>query len=116
MPDRAQVTMTAPFMRAYSLACIKTCHRRGAFAMGGMAAFIPIKSDPVANETALSKVREDKNREATDGHDGTWVAHPGLVEIAREEFDRVLGGQPNQIDRQRDDAKLNAAALLQVPQ
>jgi malate synthase len=116
VPDRAQVTMTTPFMRAYSLACIKTCHHRGAFAMGGMAAFIPIKSDPAANETALRKVREDKNREATDGHDGTWVAHPGLVEIAREEFDRVLGGQPNQISRQRDDARVTAAALLEVPQ
>ena len=103
MPDRAQVTMTAPFMRAYTLTCIKTCHKRGAFAMGGMAAYIPVKEDPAANEKALQKVREDKRREATDGHDGTWVAHPGLVAIAREEFDRVLGGKPNQIDRQRDD-------------
>jgi malate synthase len=116
VPDRAQVTMTTPFMRAYSLACIKTCHRRGAFAMGGMAAFIPIKSDPAANEKALQKVREDKHREATDGHDGTWVAHPGLVQIAREEFDRVLGPQPNQVGRQRDDVKLTAEALLEVPQ
>src|SRR5436189_4605032 len=73
VPDRAQVTMTTPFMRAYALSCIKTCHKRGAFAMGGMAAYIPIRSDPAANETALAKVREDKRREATDGHDGTWV-------------------------------------------
>jgi len=108
--------MTTPFMRAYSLACIKTYHHRGAFAMGGMAAFIPIRSDPVANETALRKVHEDKRREATDGHDGTWVAHPGLVEIAREEFDQVLGNKPNQIARQRDDVHVSAAALLEVPQ
>jgi malate synthase len=107
--------MTTPFMRAYSLACIKTCHRRGAFAMGGMAAFIPIKSDPAANEVALKKVREDKHREATDGHDGTWVAHPGLVQIAREEFDGVLGAQPNQISRQREDVSVNAEALIEVP-
>ncbi|HVU99805.1 MAG TPA: malate synthase A [Verrucomicrobiae bacterium] len=116
VPDRSQVTMTTPFMRAYSLACIQACHKRGAFAMGGMAAFIPIKSDPAANETALAKVREDKRREATDGHDGTWVAHPGLVAIAREEFDRVLDGKPNQISRQRDDVKVSAKALLQVPE
>lgn len=115
VPDRAQVTMTAPFMRAYTLLCIKTCHRRGAFAMGGMAANIPIKSDPAANEKALQKVREDKRREATDGHDGTWVAHPGLVSIAKEEFDKVLGSKPNQIDRQRDDVSVTAAQLLEVP-
>jgi malate synthase len=83
LADRAQVTMTAPFMRAYSLLLIKTCHRRGAFAMGGMAAQIPIKNDPAANEAALAKVRADKDREATDGHDGTWVAHPGLVGLRR---------------------------------
>jgi malate synthase len=115
VPDRAQVTMTAPFMRAYALSCIKTCHRRNAFAMGGMAAFIPIKADQAANEQALGKVREDKRREATDGHDGTWVAHPGLVEIAREEFDKVLGNKPNQIDRQRDDINVTPAQLLEVP-
>jgi len=115
VPDRVQVTMTTPFMRAYALACIKTCHKRGAFAMGGMAAYIPIKSDPTANETALAKVREDKRREATDGHDGTWVAHPGLVSIAREEFDHVLGNRPNQIDRQREDVSVNAEQLLEVP-
>ncbi len=115
VPDRAQVTMTSPFMRAYSLACIKACHRRGAFAMGGMAAYIPVKNDPAANEKALQKVREDKRREATDGHDGTWVAHPGLVAIAKEEFDKVLGKSPNQILRQRDDIEVTAAQLLEVP-
>jgi malate synthase len=115
IPDRAQVTMTSPFMRAYTLACIKACHRRGAFAMGGMAAYIPVKADPVANESALQKVREDKRREATDGHDGTWVAHPGLVSIAREEFDKVLGDKPNQLDRQRDDVQITEAHLLEVP-
>jgi malate synthase len=115
VPDRAQVTMTVPFMRAYSLTCIRVCHKRGAFAMGGMAAFIPIKNDPMANETALQKVREDKRREATDGHDGTWVAHPGLVQIAREEFDRVLGEKPNQIDHRRDDVNATPAELLAVP-
>jgi malate synthase len=116
VPDRAQVTMTSPFMRAYALSCIKACHKRGAFAMGGMAAYIPIKSDAAANELALQKVREDKRREATDGHDGTWVAHPGLVQIAREEFDKVLGTKPNQIDRQRDDVHATAEELVAVPQ
>ncbi len=115
VPDRAQVTMTAPFLRAYTLSCIKVCHRRSAFAMGGMAAFIPIKADPAANEQALQKVREDKRREATDGHDGTWVAHPGLVQIAREEFDKVLGDRPNQIDRKREDVNVSPAQLLEVP-
>ncbi len=115
VPDRAQVTMTTPFMRAYALACIKACHKRGAFAMGGMAANIPIKGDAAANEAALAKVREDKRREATDGHDGTWVAHPGLVALAREEFDKVLGDRPNQIDRQRDDVHATAEQLLEVP-
>jgi malate synthase len=115
VPDRAQVTMTAPFMRAYTLLCIKTCHKRGAFAIGGMAANIPIKTDAAANERALQKVREDKRREATDGHDGTWVAHPGLVSIAKEEFDKVLGSKPNQIDRRRDDVSVIAEQLLEVP-
>jgi len=115
VPDRAQVTMTAPFMRAYALSCIKTCHRRGAFAMGGMAAYIPVKTDPAANEKALQKVREDKRREATDGHDGTWVAHPGLVQIAREEFDKVLGAKPNQLDRQRADVQATPEQLIEVP-
>src|SRR5436189_1740234 len=115
VPDRAQVTMTAPFMRSYALSCIKACHKRGAFAMGGMAAYIPIKADPVANEKALQKVREDKCREASDGHDGTWVAHPGLVQIAREEFDKVLANKPNQIDRQRDDVNVTPEQLIEVP-
>ena len=114
-PDRAQVTMTTPFMRAYALSCIKACHKRGAFAMGGMAAYIPIKSDPIANEQALQKVRDDKRREATDGHDGTWVAHPGLVQIARDEFDKVLGGKANQIDRQREDVQATPEQLIEVP-
>jgi malate synthase len=111
LADRALVTMTAPFMRAYSLLLIKTCHRRGAFAMGGMAAQIPIKNDPKANEEALAKVRTDKEREANDGHDGTWVAHPGLVPIAKEAFDKVMKS-PNQIARQRDDVKVTATDLL----
>jgi malate synthase len=115
MPDRAQVTMTAPFMRAYTLNCIKTCHQRGTFAMGGMAAYIPIKGDLAANEKALQKVREDKRREATDGHDGTWVAHPGLVPIAKEEFDKVLGEKPNQIDRLREDVRTTPEQLLEAP-
>ncbi|MEY2427426.1 MAG: malate synthase [Verrucomicrobiota bacterium] len=115
VPDRAQVTMTAPFMRAYALSCIKTCHKRGTFAMGGMAANIPIKSDPIANDKAFQKVREDKRREATDGHDGTWVAHPGLVPIAREEFDKVLGDAPNQLNRQRGDVTVTPEQLVEVP-
>jgi len=111
LADRALVTMTSPFMRAYSLLLIKTCHRRGAFAMGGMAAQIPIKNDPAANEQALAKVRADKEREANDGHDGTWVAHPGLVALAKEAFDKVMR-TPNQISRQRDDVNVKAADLL----
>ncbi len=116
VPDRAQVTMTVPFMRAYTLSCIRACHRRGTFAMGGMAAYIPVKTDPAANEKALEKVREDKHREATDGHDGTWVAHPGLVQIARDEFDKVLGERPNQIDRLREDVSVTPQQLIEVPQ
>jgi malate synthase len=111
LPDRAQVTMTTHFMRAYSLLAIQTCHRRGASAMGGMAAQIPIKNDPQANEQALTKVRADKRREAQDGHDGTWVAHPGLVAIAKQEFDAAMPS-PNQIDRLRDDVTIAAADLL----
>lgn len=111
MPDRSQVTMTTPFMRAYSLLLIKTCHRRGIHAMGGMAAQIPIKNDPKANEQALNKVRADKEREAKDGHDGTWVAHPGLVAIAKEQFDKYMP-TPNQIDRKREDVHVTAADLL----
>src|SRR3989441_7486971 len=111
LADRAQVTMTAPFMRAYALLLIKTCHRRGAPAMGGMAAQIPIKNDAKANEAALEKVRQDKLREVTDGCDGTWVAHPGLVPVAREIFDRHMP-QPNQYDRQRPDVQVTAKDLL----
>ncbi len=114
LPDRGLVTMTTHFMRSYSKLCIKTCHRRKVSAMGGMSAFIPIKSDPVANEKALTQVRADKEREATDGHDGTWVAHPGLVPVALEVFDRVMP-QPNQIDKQLPDYHATAADLLQVP-
>jgi malate synthase len=105
------ITMTAPFMRAYSQLAIKTCHRRKVHAMGGMAAQIPIKSDQAANDAALAKVRADKEREAGDGHDGTWVAHPGLVPIALEIFNRVMP-TPNQIDKTRDDVKVSAADLL----
>jgi malate synthase len=115
LPDRAQVTMTTHFMRSYSLLAIKTCHRRMAHAIGGMAAQIPIKNDPKANHEALARVCTDKRREATDGHDGTWVAHPGLVAIAMEEFDAVMKG-PNQIDRKREDVHVTAADLLKVPE
>ncbi len=114
LPDRAQVTMTTPFMHAYSQLVIKTCHRREIHAMGGMAAQIPIKNDPQANEEALAKVRADKEREAKDGHDGTWVAHPGLVGIAREIFDKYMP-TPNQIHRKRDDIDVKAADLLAIP-
>jgi len=115
LPDRQQVTMTTHFLRSYSLLCIQTCHRRGAFAMGGMAAQIPIKNDPAANEAALAKVRADKEREAGDGHDGTWVAHPALVPIAMEVFDRLMP-TPNQLHRLRQDVRVAAADLLQIPQ
>jgi malate synthase len=114
LPDRAQVTMTTHFMRSYSLLCIKTCHRRNIHAMGGMSAFIPIKSDPEANERALTQVRADKEREASDGHDGTWVAHPGLVPIALEIFNRLMP-QPNQISKQLPGYIPSAADLLAVP-
>src|SRR5262249_19509518 len=113
-PERGQVTMTAPCMRAYSQLLIKTCHRRGAFAMGGMAAQIPIKDDAEANLAALAKVRADKEREAGDGHDGTWVAHPALVPIALEIFDKHLKG-PNQLERRREDVKVTASQLLELP-
>ncbi|MDI3328798.1 MAG: malate synthase A [Alicyclobacillaceae bacterium] len=115
LPDRALVTMTVPFMRAYTLLTIKTCHRRGAHAIGGMAAQIPVKNDPAANEEAFAKVRADKEREASDGHDGTWVAHPGLVPVAMEVFDRLMPG-PNQVDRKREDVQVTAADLLRVPE
>ena len=115
LPDRSRVTMTTHFMRSYSRLAIKTCHRRRVSAMGGMSAYIPIKSDPVANELALQQVRSDKEREATDGHDGTWVAHPGLVPVAMEVFDRLMP-QPNQIDKQLPDFRPTAADLLQIPE
>ena len=111
LADRAQVTMTAPFMRAYALLLVKTCHRRGAPAMGGMAAQIPIKHDAKANEAALEKVRQDKLREVTDGCDGTWVAHPGLVPVAKQVFDQHMPG-PNQHERQRPDVQVTAKDLL----
>ena len=115
MPDRAEVTMTTRMMRSYSLLLIQTCHKRGIHAMGGMAAQIPIKNDVAANDAALAKVRADKEREAQDGHDGTWVAHPALVAIAKEEFDKVMKG-PNQIDRLREDVQITAEDLLAVPE
>ena len=116
LPDRAQVTMTVPFMRAYTELLVATCHRRGAHAMGGMAAFVPSRRDPAVNEVALAKVREDKQREAGDGFDGTWVAHPDLVPVATEVFDSVLGERANQVDRQREDVVASAEALLSVPE
>ena len=111
LADRGFVTMTAPFMHAYSLLAIKTCHRRGAHAMGGMAAQIPIKDDPKANDEALARVRADKQREVTDGHDGTWVAHPGLIQLSRAAFDAGMT-TPNQIHKQRADVQVTAADLL----
>jgi malate synthase len=114
LPDRAQVTMTVPFMRAYTELLVKTCHSRGAFAMGGMAAFIPSRRDPTVNEVALPRVREDKLRESHDGFDGTWVAHPDLVPIAREVFAEFMGDQPNQLDRQRLDVSVDAHQLLDL--
>ena len=115
LPDRAQVTMTTHFMRSYSKLAIKTCHRRNVHAMGGMSAYIPVKTDPEANEKAIAQVQADKEREASDGHDGTWVAHPGLVPVAKEIFDRLMP-QPNQIAKQLPDYNPTAADLLQVPE
>jgi malate synthase len=112
LPDRAQVTMTVPFMRAYTQLLVKTCHAREAHAIGGMAAFIPSRRDPDVNAVALAKVREDKQREAGDGFDGTWVAHPDLVPVATAEFDAVLGERPNQVDRKRDDVHVTEDDLL----
>jgi malate synthase len=112
LPDRNDVKMTVPFMKAYSELLVKTCHARGAFAMGGMAALIPSRKDAEANERAITAVREDKRREANAGFDGTWVAHPDVVPVALEEFDAVLGSTPNQIDRRRDDVSVTAADLL----
>jgi malate synthase len=114
LPDRGQVTMEAPFLRSYTQLLIKTCHRRGAHAMGGMAAQIPIKDDPEANERAMEKVRADKLREVREGHDGTWVAHPALVTLARKVFDEGMP-EPNQVSRLREDVVANAAALLEAP-
>jgi malate synthase len=111
LADRALVTMTSPFMRAYALLLVKTCHKRGAHAMGGMAAQIPIKNDSASNEAALAKVRADKDREAGDGYDGTWVAHPGLVSVAKAMFDAVML-TPNQIHKKREDINIKAADLL----
>jgi malate synthase len=112
LPDRNKVTMTVPFMRAYTDLLVKTCHRRGAHAMGGMAAFIPSRKTPEINEDAIAKVRADKEREAGAGFDGTWVAHPDLVDVAMEEFSKVLGDEPNQVSRQRDDVDVGAGELL----
>ena len=112
LPDRAQVTMTVPFMQAYTELLVSSCHRRGAHAIGGMAAFIPSRRDPVVNEVALAKVREDKLRESGAGFDGTWVAHPDLVPVATEVFDGVLGPRPNQLERLRPDVHEDAAALV----
>ncbi|WP_238783619.1 malate synthase A [Streptomyces monomycini] len=114
LPDRNAVTMTAPFMRAYTELLVRTCHKRGAHAIGGMAAFIPNRRDPEANETALAKVRADKDREAGDGFDGSWVAHPDLVPVARTSFDAVLGDKPHQKDRLREDVEVSAADLIAV--
>lgn len=115
VPDRAEVTMLSHFLRSYSQLLIKTCHRRGAHAMGGMAAQIPIRNDDAANAAAMEKVRADKTREATDGHDGTWVAHPGLVPLAREIFDSLMPGR-NQLGKLREDVSVTAADLLQLPE
>ncbi|MCZ6895023.1 MAG: malate synthase A [Gammaproteobacteria bacterium] len=115
LPDRSEVGMTVHFLKSYSQLLIKTCHRRGIHAMGGMAAQIPIKNDPQANEEALEKVRVDKRREAENGHDGTWVAHPGLIPIAMEVFDRYMPG-PNQIEKKREDVQVTQTDLLKVPE
>jgi len=114
LPDRSLVTMTTPFMRAYTELLVKTCHRRGAHAIGGMSAFIPNRRKPDVTKAALAKVAEDKRREASDGFDGTWVAHPDLVATARAEFDAVLGEEPNQLDRQRPEVAVGPARLLNV--
>src|SRR5712691_2108997 len=115
LPDRVQVTMAVPFMRAYTELLVRSCHRRGAHAIGGMAAFIPSRKDPEVNRVALAKVREDKERESSAGFDGTWVAHPDLVPLATEIFDGVLGDRPNQVDRLREDVVADVAALLSIP-
>lgn len=114
LPDRSEVTMTVPFMRAYTELLVQTCHKRGAFAIGGMSAFIPNRRDPEVTQRAFEKVAADKKREAGDGFDGTWVAHPDLIPVARAEFDAVLGDRPNQVDRQRPDVQVTAADLIDV--
>lgn len=114
LPDRNSVGMTSPFMRAYTELLVRTCHKRGAFAIGGMAAFIPNRRDPEVTEQALAKVHDDKAREAGDGFDGSWVAHPDLVSICQEEFDNVLGDKPNQVDRKREEVSVSADDLLSV--
>jgi len=112
LADRAKVTMTAPFMRSYALLLLKTCHKRGAPAIGGMSALIPIKNDPARNEVAMAGIIADKRRDATDGYDGGWVAHPGLVEASMKEFVEVLGDRPNQFDKQKPEVNVVAADLL----
>ena len=114
LPDRNEVTMTVGFMRAYTELLVKTCHKRGAYAIGGMSAFIPNRRDPEANANAMQKVAADKQREAADGFDGTWVAHPDLIPVAQAEFDAVLGDRPNQLDRQRDDVDVHERHLLSL--
>ncbi len=114
LPERNAVTMAAPFMRSYADLLVKTCHARGAHAIGGMAAFIPSRRDPEVNATALAKVRDDKTRESSNGYDGSWVAHPDLVPLCREVFDSVLGAAPNQLSKQRDDVSVTAADLLAI--
>ncbi len=114
LPDRSQVTMTVPFMRAYTELLVQTCHKRGAFAIGGMSAFIPNRRDPEVTQQAFEKVAADKKREAGDGFDGTWVAHPDLIPVARAEFDAVLGDRPNQVDRLRPEVKVTADQLIDV--
>ncbi len=113
-PDRSQITMTVPFMRAYTELLVATCHKRGAHAIGGMSAFIPNRRDPEVTERALAAVKNDKSREAGDGFDGTWVAHPDLIPTARAEFDAVLGDRPNQVDRLRPEVHVEPADLLDI--
>jgi malate synthase len=113
LPERNAVTMTVPFMKAYTELLVKTCHKREASAIGGMAAFIP-SADPAVNEVAFAKVQADKSREANDGFDGSWVAHPGMVELCLNEFDKVLGAKPNQIDKKKEQSQVSAADLLNV--
>ena len=113
LPDRNSVTMTVPFMRSYTELLVRTCHKRGAHAIGGMAAFIPSKDETI-NKAAFDKVRDDKTREAGDGFDGSWVAHPGMVAVCTEVFDSVLGDKPNQLDKTRDEVSVTAEQLLDI--